>query len=805
MKRIELSREWLFKRQSETEYVTIDLPHDYSVTMPRQADAAGGAGNGFFTSEPGTYIKYWKPEEEPGHVLLDVDGAYMCTEVICNEIPVIMHPYGYTPFLSDLTELIRPDQHNKLVLLTKAQQPSTRWYSGAGLYRDVCLWVGGQVRLEPWDTFVTTKCCDEQEAVIQAAYEISSDLDGEVILHAAAVDEGGREVAVGNVTVTVAKEGKTPTTLELTVPEPALWDTEHPRLYTLRTELWLGEEVADTSETTFGIRTISVDAANGLLLNGKAVKLRGGCIHHDHGVLGAAEYPAAICRKLSLLKEAGFNSVRCAHNPPSLQFLQVCDRLGMLVMDEAFDMWNKGKRDQDYHLWFRDWWERDIASMVLRDRSHPCVISYSVGNEIPESTGTSDGACWARKLAEEIRKYDTTRMVTTAVFQQNVMPADTDPEDYQQEFNRRFVEVSAKCQKEGCEWDGKTINPNWAARTEAFFEPMDIAGYNYIFPRYEHDHELYPERVIWGSETHTLHFYDSWQQVRKHNYVLGDYTWTAYDNLGEAGAGRFCWERDGVIRNLTLASYPWRSCYQGDLDLCGYRRPQSYFREAVWLGNTEPRIFTTHPEHYGEGFSGTGWHWYDVLDSWTFDEHYLGKPVKCEVYTDADEIEWYLNGRKLGSSIPQKAIAVFTIPYEKGEITAVAYKNGAECGRSSLRTVGAAAAVAVKPETASLLADNRDLCYFDISIVDAEENRVPDARQELLCLVDGGTLLGIFSGDPANEDQYGSNLCHAFEGRAVAIVKTDRPGEVTVTVGSNGLNSGRAIVKALRQDGMRRK
>ena len=278
--------------------------------------------------------------------------------------------------------------------------------------------------------------------------------------------------------------------------------------------------------------------------------------------------------------------------------------------------------------------------------------------------------------------------------------------------------------------------------------------------------------------------------------MLGDFTWTAYDNLGESGTGRALWARDGIVPGICIAPYPYRTCYQGDLDLCGYRRPQSYFRESVWIGNTEPRIFTTHPEHTGEGFTGTGWHWYDVLDTWTFEDRYLGKPVKADVYTEADEIVFLLNKTEVARAVPEKGIASAMIPYEKGELTAVAYKNGYECGRSSLHTVGKPAAVKVAAEKETFAADARDLCYFDIMIVDADGDRIPDAKNELTCLVDGGELMGIFSGDPCNEDEYTTNRCHAFEGRALAIVRTRCPGNVTVHVGSNGLHTGVAEAKA---------
>jgi beta-galactosidase len=278
--------------------------------------------------------------------------------------------------------------------------------------------------------------------------------------------------------------------------------------------------------------------------------------------------------------------------------------------------------------------------------------------------------------------------------------------------------------------------------------------------------------------------------------VIGDFTWTAYDNLGEAGMGKYLWERDGRVEGIGIAEYPWRACYQGDFDLCGYRRPQSYFREAVWIGGTEPRIFTTHPEHYGEGFTGTGWHWRDVQDCWTFDDSYIGKPVPCEVYTDADEIVWYLNGREIGRSTPAEAVARLEVPYEKGELAVTAYKNGEICGSSFLHTVGKPAQVLVEAESPSIRADARDLCYFDITIADDNGHRVPDTKPLLRASVEGGKLMGIFSGDPANDDQYGSDTCHAYEGRAVAIVMADQPGTVRLTVTSQGLADGCQEVRA---------
>lgn len=745
-----ISKDWLLKAPNSDKYVPVDLPNDYSVNMPRDKEAPGMAFNGFFMGGTGVYIKDIALPKKPRRYIIDIDGAYMCADISFNGEPIIMHPYGYTPLLADITQKARFGEVNRLRIATNALQCSTRWYTGAGIYRDVFMWEGGDIRIEPRDVFVTTPT----SSTVNVAYEVKSEREATVTVCTEIIDKDGTVVAKKSTELQLTENAKTPTAVVFNVENARTWSMEDPYLYTVKNTVFEETAVVDTDQRKFGIRTLSADAVNGLMINGKTVKLRGGCIHHDHGVLGAADFPTACRRKLTRLKEAGFNAVRIAHNPPSRNLLEMCDEMGIIVMDEAYDMWrcSKGQFFGSY-LFFDSWWRRDIESMVKRDRNHPCVISYSTGNEIPETNGG-----WGNELsaaiAEEIRKYDNTRLVTSAVTTVGT------PE-------------------------------TWAEMTEKYWESLDICGYNYMYNRYKSDHELYPDRVMWGSESKVTEFYDSWKETVENSHVIGDFTWTAYDNLGEAGTGRGLWKRDGEIdtANLTLGEYPWRSCYQGDLDLCGYRRPQSFFREAVWIGGKEPKIFTTHPEHYGEKFTGTGWHWNDVSDNWTFDDKYLGKPVKCEVYTDADEIDWILNGIRLGKSVPQKAIAVFDVPYEKGELVAVAYKNGAECGRSVLKTVGKAAAIKILPEKTEIDADNRDLCYLNILITDKCGDRIPDAKCEITCTVSGGELLGVFSGDPCNEDRYGSDKCHAFYGRALAIVRSNTVGTVTVKVSAEQMQS----------------
>ncbi len=737
---------------------------------------------GFFGGREGFYKKFFGGMEAE-HTILNIDGAYMCTRVHLNEELLEMHPYGYTPFLIDLSEKAYKDKPNKLEITTYNLQPSTRWYSGAGVYRDVYLWTGGKVRIEPWDMFITTTSIGRGSAEINVSVDISSDIDGKITLKNKIIDASGHTVIEDSIDITV-KQGKNKLDLPYTIDGAMLWDTENPNLYIIESEIIFDGAKEDEFEQTFGIRTISADAKNGLLLNGKSIKLRGGCIHHDHGALGAASFPAAEYRKLKKLKDAGFNSIRTAHNPPSLAQLEVCDRLGIIVMDEAFDMWNEPKRGFDYSLWFKDWYARDIESMVRRDRNHPSVISYSIGNEIDERSGKSDGAKWAEALSSEIRKHDSTRLVTSGICGFWSAPDKYAPEGY--DYGKQAI----------LELYEKDLG-YWAEKTRGYAAPLDIVGYNYLFQRYDFDHEVFPDRVMWGSETHALNIYHSWDKVKSLNYVIGDFTWTAYDNLGEAGTGRSLWARDGVIEGISLAEYPWRLCYQGDFDLCGYRRPQSYFRERVWKENCAPKIFTTHPMHYGEGFTGTEWHWYDVFDTWTYSDEYIGKPVKVDVYTDAEEIKFFLNGKEQGTAKQEYGVATIDIPYQKGKLKAEAYKNGVKVGEDLLTTTGEAAKVKVTPETNSLLADNRDLCYFDIEITDNNGSLISAADCEISCSCSGGELMCVFSGNPANEDQYGSNRCHVFYGRAVAVVRTKKPGKVSFTAIADGLDAGLSSVQAI--------
>ena len=790
MKRILLSKDW-FVRRPNTAYTPVDLPHDGSISLPRDPAAPGGVDTGYFASTDLTYVKHLRIPAEAKHAILDIDGAYMCATVFLNQDQLCVHPHGYTPWLVDLSRGMHPGAVDKLRIDTAGLQPSTRWYSGSGLYRDVFLWLGGDIRIEPRATCVTTPEVSAERATIHVSTAISFDRPATVFLRATLLAPSGEEVGRSvclSVDPSNSDDGKQRSVgFDLVVETPDLWDLGHGALYTLQLEVLEGDAVVDTDTVRFGIRSISFDVEHGFRLNGRTVKLRGGCIHHDNGVLGACAFPAAERRRARLLQETGFNAIRIAHNPPSLAMLEACDELGIILMDEAYDMWNRAKRAYDNHLWFADWWQRDIDAMVLRDRNHPCVTAYSIGNEICERSDNSDGPAWAKRLADEFRRMDPTRPVTAAfcTLWDYPLPEDVDP---------------VECKDTGFpHWE-----LSWEERNRDFFAPameavaaeLDIVGYNYVPDRYAADHKRYPKRIIWGSETFSRGFYQSWKNTMENAHVLGDFVWTSFDYLGEAGIGRHTWYDPKAGQRLDSSSYPWRIAYDADLDLCGYRRPQSWFREAIWLGNAEPRIWTTHPRFRGMGFAGTSWEWYDVHDTWTFPDVAPGTPIRCEVYTDADEVAFLLNDRLVGTAKPVEAIAALDVPYEPGRLVARTYRDGKFVAESALETVGEPARIVLEPETDAILADRRDLAYVRISLVDDEGRRVVASKAELYASVAGGELLGIFSADPCNDDQYTSPLCHAFHGRAVAIVRTATPGKVTVSISSPGLPAASCMVEA---------
>lgn len=695
----------------------------------------------------------------------------MNTEIVLNGEVLGLHPYGYTPYQVELTDYIRHDkQENRLKIITQSRQPSTRWYSGGGLYRSVTLWVGGRICVKPWDVFIRTEKLENDSACLRLDYAVDnkSEQSTELAVFCEIIDAEENVVWSKNCNRLIGAGEVQQVTEQIVVKHPHVWDTQTPYLYRVRITLIEKKEVLDTADTRFGIRFVEVSAQEGLKLNHIPLKLQGGCLHHDNGFLGACAYPKAEYRKIKKLKECGYNAVRIGHNPPSLAMLEACDELGMLLLDECFDTWRMGKMPLDYHLYFEDWWERDIEYMIKRDRNHPCVISYSIGNEIAERDGNNGGAIWSEKLVNKMKSLDDTRFIMsglTGIFDQDKEPGSN--------FDANV--------------NGSDIT--WAKLTEDYCKPLDVVGYNYLLDRYEMDHEFFPERIMVCSESHAFNTYDYWQKVKELPYVIGDFIWAAVDYIGEVGVGKVYWQNDKEQVSF-MAPYPWRSSWQSDLMLTGERRPQSYYREIMWGTSENTYVFTTHPKHHGEKFFSFGWHWYDVKADWTFENEYVGKKVRVDAYGAGEEAEFVLNGKSYGFVPYEKNIASMDIPYEKGELEVLTYRNGEVLSRGYLRTAQGKKLLKLTPEDKKQSLKAGEIAYLKVSLEDEVGTLYQSVEEKITVEITGNAaLLACGSGNPCSEDQIGSNCFHLYNGTGIIIVKAGKEGVFNIkaegqTVGS---------------------
>jgi beta-galactosidase len=776
-----------------TTYTDVRLPHDAMLGRDRSPGLTPATA--YFPGGVYQYRKTFTRPEHPdgGRAMAEFEGVYRNALVYLNGSLVTSHVYGYTGFTADLTPYLVPGE-NTLLVEARSHQDS-RWYSGTGIYRPAWLWTGGPVRIALDGITVTAQDIDAERAVAEVAVTVDSDSPvlRTVSLRVRVSGPDGTVAAAGEVPVTIRPRSSAVARQRLVIDSPARWGPRSPSRYAVTAELADGAAVIDDATAAFGLRRLQLDPRHGLRINGETVKLRGACVHHDSGILGAATFPAAEDRRVRLLKAAGFNAVRSAHNPASKALLEACDRHGMLVIDEAFDMWDTGKSGHDYSLHFQANWERDVEAMVAKDRNHPSVIMYSIGNEIIEA-GLPAGAATGRDLAEKVRALDPARYVTNGV---NGLLAAV--EDIRKGMAERRKAVAA---------EGGGINqmmsqigelmarvasmPAVTKRTEESFAVLDVAGMNYLHGRYELDRDLFPNRVIVGTETAPPDIDRLWRLVLDNPHVLGDFTWTGWDYLGEAGVGRAQYLADG--ENATFeAPYPWITAWAGDIDITGTRRPGSYYREIVFGLRAAPYIAVQRPEHHGKNPVLGQWSWTDTVSSWTWPgfEH---KPVVVEVYSAADEIELLLNGRSLGKAATgeaQRFKAAFDTTYEPGTLEAVAYCGGQEVSRTSLRSADPPFRLTATADRSELPADGTDVAFIEIALTDAAGTVATGADRRLTATVTGaGELAAFGSGRPCTEEGYLTGTHTTFDGRALAVVRATGPGDLMLEVSSaDGLSA----------------
>lgn len=823
MKKTNLNLDWLFMNVEKSnipmmpqQTKKVNLPHDFMVETDVTPDAPGKAESGFYKGSAGTYLKTitLTEEEMTDTMLLHFEGCFGKTRVLINGNPVGSHAYGYTPFTMDIRKFLKVGDNEIQVIVHTDDDPNGRWYSGAGLYRGVNLLSAPAFHIAHDGIFVYTDHITNGDAFCKAEITVVNDLakatgDAEGFLKLTVSKKDTKEVVATRYQKISLPAGTSQVVPQAFVIENAeLWDTENPYLYEVKAQLSLTStgnvhmsldnrqdlmaqtDYEDEITTRFGVRTITADAKNGLLLNGKSIKLKGGCIHHDNGILGAASFYDAEYRKVKLHKDNGYNAFRLAHNPQSEQILDICDELGMIVFDEAFDVWNLPKNSFDFSHQFAEDGIKEIEAMVRRDRNHPSIFFWSIGNELTEQGGMAAGYEVSAMLAKTVRNMDSTRLVSGALCSFFKGLDNEDNAAFWQTFHKEMPQGGSVINMDNSY--GKKI---WMEYTAPFVKDWDVVGYNYLNYHYETSHELFPDRVILCTESKPGQFEDYWSDVERLPYVIGDFLWTSMDYIGEAGIGKsiYCSEEEvpQMSRMLNYAAYPWRLAQAGDFDLCGNVRAQGRYHQIIW-GANDTYIFAKDPKNNGKialigryGWAEGGNHW-----SWNCEN---GTAVSVDVYSRAEEVELLLNGKSLGKK-PAGAEchfkAEFEVTYEAGTLTAISYQDGKEVSRDEVKTVGEPVGLKITMEKNQIAADGESLAYGIVEIVDAEGNWVPTAEDTLAKVsVEGAaSLAGFGTGRGQTEENYTKGEFTSFEGRWQVILRAGtEAGEAGVHVEAEGL------------------
>jgi beta-galactosidase len=744
----------------------VDLPHDWSIEDvpggkapealgPFSQASEGKTATGFTVGGEGWYRKSFTLADLPADARVEIvfDGVYLDSEVWLNGQRLGGNLNGYNPFAFDLTPHLRRDGANVLAVRVRNLGRNSRWYGGSGLYREVRIDViPGQAGIARWGVGAWTRRIVGGSAEIDVTTKI--DAAGPALTLVTRLrDPAGKIVAEAS--ATAAGEVKQ----TLAVRAPRLWSPASPALYSLETELRRGTAVVDLVVQPFGVRIVAFDPKLGMTINGTRTILRGGCIHHDNGLLGACAFRDADERRVRLMKARGYNAIRSSHNIASRSLRETCDRLGMLLIDEAFDIWQVEKLPQDFSVHFRDHWRDVIDAMVLSGRNSPSVIMWSIGNEVPQRA-TDEGVEWCWKLANAIKRIDPTRPVTAGL--NGLLGAP----------------MSAK---EG------TARPGFAGqRDNASTIFLDVPGMNYRLEEIQTEHAEHPERVVYASETFPGDAWDYARLVERAPYFLGEFLWTAIDYIGEAGLGASTnISVGGVATNLP--TWPWVNAWCGDIDLIGNQKAPSRYRDVVWgLSKLELAVQRPVPEGKVERISN--WGWSDELESWSW-AGCEGKPLAVRLYTPGDRVELFLNGAKVGEKAltsADKIRAEFKVPYAPGVLEAVAYKAGAVIGRKRFETAGPAARIRLVPERATGRSDRQALHYVRIEVLDARGRPRPDDKLRISLSVDGpADLAGFGSANPHAVGSFQASEAETFHGKALAILRA-RGGKGSVRVTARG-------------------
>ncbi|MBQ8158647.1 MAG: DUF4982 domain-containing protein [Prevotella sp.] len=774
--------DWEFSRNGKT--VSVNLPHDWDIyTSPDSQTGATGTGGGWFQGGKGEYKKTFRVERSKlreGLVKLHFEGVYQKAEVFVNGQKAGQHAYGFTPFTVDATPYIKEvkgkssELNEVVVKVDNSEQPNCRWYSGSGIYRHVWLQTLSEAHIS--DVGIAIHINQEYNHTTKVGLQIPlvnegkqphqiDDIEvaltgGDFTPHPS--NEKARQSMVERGYFMMKPKAKITFGQTFTINHPRMWSPDDPYLYEAIVRVKEKGRVIEEKHLKFGIRTIEFDAEKGFVLNGKPLLINGACVHHDNGILGAMAFDAAEIRKVRLMKEAGFNLIRTSHNPPSRAFLDACDSLGMLVIDEAFDGWRSAKSKYDYSTLIDSCYKEDITAMMLRDRHHPSIISWSIGNEVIERKDIRV-VTTARKMKKLVNYIDNTRPVTEAL----------------------------------CAWDN-----DWEIY-DPHAEVLDVVGYNYMIHKHATDHERDPQRVMWQTESYPRDAFKNWMLVQKYPYIVGDIVWTGLDYLGESGIGRTYYEGEKAGEHWVAGGIPdWHGAYCGDVDITGWRKPISHYREMLWnsspSSSEEENLYMAvrEPDGYRGKIHETSWSVWPTWESWNWQggldrkgdniPSWEGKPIDVEVYTKSAWVNLYLNDELVGNRKVDESTqfkATFTLPYKPGTLKAV----NAQGQKVTLSTAGEPAQLRLTADRSVMTADGQDLAFITVEVVDCEGRVCPDAAIPCEAIVKGqGQLLAFASADLKDREPKTSAHATTWKGRALLVIRSgQKKGSTQVSIKSS--------------------
>lgn len=738
----------------------VTLPHDAMIHESRRADNPSGSAQAYYPGGKYVYEKtFERPEAE--HVTFQFEGVYQNARVTINGKEAGGTEYGYLPFFVCADHLLVDGENTIRMVCDNLNQPDSRWYTGAGIYRPVWMWIGPKGGIEPEQVRVHTVSVDP------AAIHVHTGIDHAKI----EILDGETVVARG-----VGAEA------DIIVPDARLWSADTPHLYTCKVTV-----EGDEAMTTFGIRVVTWDN-KGFYINGKRTLLRGGCVHHDNGIVGAATYDEAEWRRVRILKDAGFNAIRSAHNPASRAMLEACDYYGVYMMDESWDMWFHHKSKFDYATHWRKNYLSDLTAMVNRDYNHPSVVMYSIGNEVSEPA-KEEGIEKTREMVAFLKQADGTRPVTGGFNLMIIANAKKGKGVYNEDGGR---DDSADKKMQGMNstmfnmitnlvGTGMNKSANGKAADEATapcLDALDMAGYNYASGRYPMEGKCHPDRLIYGSETFPQDIAKNWAMVKQYPYLIGDFMWTAWDYIGEVGLGAWAYTKDGTGFNKP---YPWLLADTGAFDIIGTPNGEMFLAQAAWGLLQKPAIGVQPVNHPGMNPAKMAWRGTNAMASWAW-HGCEGNKATVEVFTDAAVIELLINGKSLGKKKVKNCVAKFKTKYQSGKIEAVAYDaTGREVSRSFLESAAGKTSICAAPEVESASAG--EVVYVNVAIVGENGVVESNADRKLTVTVEGGELLAFGSANPRTEERFDEGTYTTYYGTALAAVRVNRNTTVTVTDG----------------------